>query len=290
MNLLLLEDADLGSAAERPWRSGCGSEDPRIQWDAGRRAVVAGERLTHVRKVLRAAVGDTLEVGRLGGGIGRGRIVELNRERVVLELGPLDLAPPPALLVTLVLALPRPKFTGRILQAAAAMGVKRILLVQTARVEKSYWNSSVLKPASLRRHLMLGLAQARDTALPEMECLRGSRELTDALPGLVQDHDQVLVADAAGAEACPLGIDGPTALLVGPEGGLLDEELASFRRAGASVVSLGARALRVEHAVVALLSRLGAVQKGEDDTVFPVRADAEGITNEDVYGSQADWP
>lgn len=32
------------------------------------------------------------------------------------------------------------------------------------------------------------------------------------------------------------------------------------------------------------------VQKGEDDTVFAVRADAEAITNEDVYRSLADWP
>lgn len=241
MNLLLLENADFDQKA-----------------GSGLRAVVAGERLQHVRKVLRAAVGDSLEVGRLGGGIGRGRIVGLSRERVVLELGPLDGKPPAPLPVTLALALPRPKFVGRILQAAAAMGVKRILLVHTARVEKSYWNSSVLKPGSLRRHLMLGLAQARDTALPEIDCLRGPRDLIGALPGLVGDHDQVLVADAAGAEPCPPGVDGPTALLVGPEGGFLDEELGRFTAAGARTVSLGPRALRVEHAVVALLSRLGA--------------------------------
>ena len=241
MNLLLLEDSDFDPAA-----------------GPGVRAVVRGERLRHVRKVLRAKVGDTLEVGRLGGGIGRGRIVELDRERLVLEPEPLDLEPPPPLPVTLVLALPRPKFVGRILQAVAAMGVKRILLVQTARVEKSYWQSSVLRPESLRRHLMLGLAQARDTVLPEIECLSGRRELIETLPGLVRDHEQVLVADAAGAEPCPLGADGPAALLVGPEGGLLDGELDAFAAAGARTVSLGPRALRVEHAVVALLSRLNA--------------------------------
>ncbi len=239
MNLLLLVDEDLDRGA-----------------GAARRAVVGGERLRHVRKVLRAAVGDTLEVGRPGGGIGRGRIVELNRKRVVLELGPLDGESPPPLPVTLVLALPRPRFVGRALQAATAMGVKRILLVHTARVEKSYWQSSVMRPEALRRHLMLGLAQARDTTLPEIECLRGPRDLTESLPGLVRRHDEVLVADAGGAEPCPLGIDGPTALLVGPEGGLLDEELDRLTAAGARSVSLGPRALRVEHAVVALLSRL----------------------------------
>ena len=241
MNLLLLEDSDFDPAA-----------------GPGVRAVVCGERLRHVRKVLRAKVGDTLEVGRLGGGIGRGRIVELSRERVVLEPGPLDREPPAPLCVTLVLALPRPKFVGRILQAAAAMGVKRILLVETARVEKSYWRSSVMRPESLRRHLMLGLAQARDTVLPEIECLSGRRDLIERLPRVFRDHDRVLVADVSGSEACPSGVVGPTVLLVGPEGGLLAEELASFSQAGAATVSLGPRALRVEHAVVALLSRLAA--------------------------------
>ena len=245
MNLLLLEDADLDPAAGSSRRPAA-------------RAVVRGDRLLHVRKVLRAEVGDELEVGRLGGGIGSGRIVELSRERCVLEFGSLDQAPPAPLPVTLVLALPRPKFVGRILQSATAMGVKRILLVHTARVEKSYWHSSVMRPEALRRHLMLGLAQARDTVLPVIECLRGPRDLTEAVPGLVRDHEQVLVADATGDEVCPLGVNGPTALLVGPEGGLLEEELASFAHGGVRTVSLGPRALRVEHAVVALLSRLGA--------------------------------
>ena len=105
---------------------------------------------------------------------------------------------------------------------------------------------------------MLGLAQARDTVLPEIECLSGRRELIETLPGLVRDHDRVLVADAAGSEPCRSGVDGSTALLVGPEGGLLDGELDAFAAAGARTVSLGPRALRVEHAVVALLSRLDA--------------------------------
>ena len=168
MNLLLLEDRDLDLVA-----------------GTDRRAVVAGERLLHVRKVLRAEVGDTLEVGRLDGGIGRGRIVELSRERVVLELGPLDHEPPAPLPVTLVLALPRPKFVGRILQSATAMGVKRILLVHTARVEKSYWQSSVMRPGALRRHLMLGLAQGagHGVARDRVPCATSGSDRGAAGPG-----------------------------------------------------------------------------------------------------------
>jgi len=245
MNLLLLDNDDL-------IRSAGGGEGRPL------RAEVAGERLRHVRKVLRAGVGDELAVGRLGGGIGRGRIVELSPRRAVLELDALDGEPPAPLPVTLVLALPRPLFVGRILQAAAAMGVKRIVFADTARVEKSYWQSSVLESAGLRRHLFLGLVQARDTVLPEICLLRRRRSLMEHLPGLAAQHSELLVADSSGDRPCPVGLEGSAALLVGPEGGFLEEELASFERAGARTVSLGPRVLRVEHAVVALLSRLGA--------------------------------
>ena len=102
------------------------------------------------------------------------------------------------------------------------MGVKRILLVETARVEKSYWRSSVMRPESLRRHLMLGLAQARDTVLPEIECLSGRRDLIERLPRVVSRPRPAswLLTPPAPRRAHRASL-GPTVLLVGPEGGLL---------------------------------------------------------------------
>ena len=46
-------------------------------------------------------------------------------------------------------------------------------------------------------------------------------------------------------------------LLVGPEGGWVERELESLRAAGLRGVALGPRVLRVEHAVIALIARLG---------------------------------
>ncbi|MGH8310922.1 MAG: RsmE family RNA methyltransferase, partial [Steroidobacteraceae bacterium] len=45
-------------------------------------------------------------------------------------------------------------------------------------------------------------------------------------------------------------------LVIGPEGGFLPDELERLDAAGATRVGLGARVLRVETAVVALLARL----------------------------------
>ena len=50
--------------------------------------------------------------------------------------------------------------------------------------------------------------------------------------------------------------DGTVLLVVGPEGGLTDEELAELRRAGAVVVRLGAEVLRTSTAGVAVVAAM----------------------------------
>jgi 16S rRNA U1498 N3-methylase RsmE len=86
------------------------------------RVVVRDRRLCHVRAVHRAAVGDRLRVGVIGGRLGEGTIVTLDDDRLELDVR-LDHDPPPPLPLLLVLALPRPKVLRRVLQAVSALGV-----------------------------------------------------------------------------------------------------------------------------------------------------------------------
>ena len=74
--------------------------------------------------------------------------------------------------MTLVLALPRPKMLRRILRNVAELGVAELHLINSFRVEKSYWQSPVLGESSVENYLMQGLEQARDTILPEVSCHR----------------------------------------------------------------------------------------------------------------------
>lgn len=218
-------------------------------------ARLTGRRRDHVLRVHRASVGDELVVGVLGGRVGRGVVRRLEDDAVELAVV-LDSPPPPPLDITLLLALPRPKVMNRVVAAVASLGIKRLFLLNSWRVDKSYWKSPRLAPENLRLQSILGLEQARDTVLPEIELRRLFRPFVeDELPAIAEGT-VALVAHPYAAEDCPREVEGPVTLAIGPEGGFIDQEVASLERAQFRPVRLGPRILRVETAVAALAGRL----------------------------------
>jgi RsmE family RNA methyltransferase len=217
-------------------------------------AQLRGRRLEHVTGVHRAAVGSSLVVGVAGGRIGTGVVTRLDD---VLELRvTLEREPPPPLPLTLVLALPRPKVLNRVIASATSLGVKRIVLVNAWRVEKSYWKSPRMSEENLLLQCVLGLEQARDTVLPVIETRRLFRPFVeDELPSIARDSLS-LVAHPVAARSCPHAVNQPVTLAIGPEGGFIAQEIDSLQRIGFAPVSLGERVLRVETAVAALIARL----------------------------------
>ncbi len=220
------------------------------------RVRVADRRLRHAREVLGAKPGDELVVGRIGGRLGRGTVVRIDADGLELEVA-LERDPPAPHPAALALALPRPPSLRKVLQQATALGVKRFLLFASARVEKSYWQSSGLRPDALREQLLLGLEQAGDCVLPEIGFARRFRDFAEReLPALARGAP-LLVAHPGAAPLAAADAGGPCVLVVGPEGGFVPRELETLLAAGARTIGLGPRALRVETAVVALLARVG---------------------------------
>jgi RsmE family RNA methyltransferase len=222
---------------------------------SGARVRLTGRRLKHVRDVHRAAAGESLVVGVANGRIGRGTIASLAADAVEMDIT-LDRDPPPPLPLTLILALPRPKVLNRVIAGAASLGIKRIILINAWRVEKSYWSSPRLAPENLRAQSILGLEQARDTVLPAIETRRLFRPFVeDELPAIARGT-RALAAHPHAALPCPRNVREPVTLVIGPEGGFIDAEIASLERIGFTSVSLGERILRVETAVPFLAARL----------------------------------
>lgn len=234
MNLLLLEDGDFIAAD---------------------RVLLSGRRLKHLHDVHRAEAGDSLRVGRLNGLMGSGQLLRLDAQEAELSVQ-LDQPPPEKLPLTLLLALPRPKMLRRVLQTVSSMGVARLVLLNSYRVEKSFWQTPFLEPAAIREQLILGLEQARDTVLPEVIIEKRFKPFVeDQLPAMAA-NTLGLVGHPGDFPACPRAVTQPVTLAIGPEGGWIPYEVEKLAEAGLQPVQLGVRILRVETAVTALLARL----------------------------------
>ncbi len=245
VNLVLLFDDDFTSAEARAACDG----------GAVARAELRGRRFDHLRLVHRAETGRELKVGRLGGRVGTGLIEAINDVRAVLRVQ-LDRDPPPKLALTLLLALPRPKTLRRVLQAVATLGVARLVLVNSWRVEKSFWKSPSLAPAAVRAELLLGLEQGCDTVLPAIETRRLLMPFAKVELDALAAGSRRLIAHPGAKPPCPRAVSEPITLALGPEGGFIDRELELFVGHGFEPVTLGPRPLRVEQAIPALVGRL----------------------------------
>ncbi|OCX25257.1 16S rRNA (uracil(1498)-N(3))-methyltransferase [Pseudomonas graminis] len=234
MNLLLLEHADFIAAD---------------------RVVLRDRRLKHMQEVHRSEVGDSLRVGRVNGLLGSAQLLRLETREAELSVS-FEHAPPAKLPLTLILALPRPKMLRRVFQTVATMGVPRVILVNSYRVEKSFWQTPFLEPAAIHEQLILGLEQARDSVLPEIVIEKRFKPFVeDRLPAVVEGT-LGLVGHPGDFPACPRAVEQPVTLAIGPEGGWIPYEVDLLQASGLNPVQLGARILRVETAVTALLARL----------------------------------
>lgn len=234
MNLALLPDGDFLS-------------DHRVR--------LTGRRLEHLKTVLRANAGDRIPVGRVNGLIGEGHIRTLTDTEAELDVT-LHSNPPASLPLTLVLAMPRPKMFRRVLQTCASLGVKDLWLINSYKVEKSFWQTPWLGDEALQENLTLGLEQAMDTVMPRVHIRKLFKPFVeDELPGLVSGRT-ALVAHPGTDQPCPTHVADPTVLCIGPEGGFTDYEVDKLVEAGCQGVHLGPRILRVETAVPVLISRL----------------------------------
>jgi RsmE family RNA methyltransferase len=244
MNLVLLDDHELSSDGQ---------------------AVLRGARARHIQQVHRASVGDTLRVGLVGGLIGEGVVTAIAPDEVAVSVR-LSERPPAPLRIDLLLAMPRPKMLRRILAAVTSMGVKRLVLVNSARVEKSYFDSPLIAPPAIDAELRLGLSQARDTMLPQVIIERRFRPF-------VEDHarafwsapNRCLVAHPEAERdlraVLPTPTTDPMVVAIGPEGGWVPFEVALLEAHGFERVTAGPRLLRVDTAVPFLIGQLALMSR-----------------------------
>jgi 16S rRNA (uracil1498-N3)-methyltransferase len=213
----------------------------------------------HVARVLRLREGAPLNVFDGAGSEFRAEIVRVAGDKVTVVLG---LQLPPAgespLKITLIQGISRSERMDWTLQKATELGVHAIAPVLTARSVVRLDAKQAEKKRSHWHSIVIGACE---------QCGR-SRIPSIAAPITLRDHlsnvrkeglrlvlSPVAPASLAGIASLPPKVE----VLIGPEGGLEDEELAAAAKAGFMPVRLGPRVLRTETAAVVALSVLQAL-------------------------------
>lgn len=211
-------------------------------------------RFEHLQKVIKPNAGDRLRVGQIEGLKGTAEVLELQSDSITLR-PLLDTHSPQKLDVELAIALPRPKVLSRLLSQVTSMGVKRLHVFHSYRVEKSFWASPHLEPEHVRKCLQLGLEQSEDTRFPEVVWHRYFKPFVeDHLPGLLEDH-AAWVAHPDAKAKIEIKSAKKQFLFIGPEGGFIDYEIAKLEALGVRAGHWGNRPLTVETATIALLGQ-----------------------------------
>ncbi|MBC9735522.1 16S rRNA (uracil(1498)-N(3))-methyltransferase [Nocardioides marmotae] len=225
----------------------------------GSTVTVEGDEAHHAVAVRRLRVGEGVV---LTDGAGTSVTAEVTStgkrvfEAVVADVRRVA-APTPAVVV--VQALPKGDRGELAVEVLTEVGVAGVVPWAASRSVAVWKGERAAKSlAKWRSTAREAAKQARRSWFPEVSDLASTADvvalLESATLGVVL-HEEASLPLAA----LEVPVEGPVVVVVGPEGGLTEEEVAAFTVAGASSVRLGAEVLRTSTAgvaaVAALLSR-----------------------------------
>lgn len=209
------------------------------------------ERFNHLQQILKVSQGQSISAGIVNGLMGNATITNIDDKGINLECS-FTKAPPKKLPLTIILALPRPKMLRRILQNIAELGVNELYLINSYKVEKSYWQTPLLDPQSIEQSLLNGLSQAKDTVAPKVHCKKLFKPFVeDELPQIIKGKE-AFVAHPYQSSLCPKPSNNERVIAIGPEGGFTEYEVNLLKQHGLTSISMGERIYKVENALTLL--------------------------------------
>jgi 16S rRNA (uracil1498-N3)-methyltransferase len=228
----------------------------------GDRFVLDGSEGHHAATVQRLRTGETLLLGDGRGGTASAVVTAVGRGQLELRLGPRRYAQRPDPRLVVVQAIAKGERGELAVQAMTEVGVDVVVPWSAAR-SMARWPAGERGERARERWVATAreaTKQARRAFVPEVTLAQSTAQVAGRLAaaplGLVLHEDATRPLTTV-----ELARGGEITVVVGPEGGLDEAELAAFERAGALPVRLGEAVLRTSTAGVAalcvLLTRLG---------------------------------
>jgi 16S rRNA (uracil1498-N3)-methyltransferase len=220
--------------------------------------VIAGPEAKHAVSVRRMTAGEAIAVSDGLGTKIRGLVSKVSKDSLELIVESVEEIALPETKISLVQALAKGDRDELAIQACTELGVFGVIPWQAER-SVSIWKDDKKQKGTARWQAIVTEAakQSLRAFVPVVSGVLDSHELTRELA----NFDQVIVLDPEANRSItevslPAGYS--IAVIVGPEGGISGQELASFRDAGFTSVHLGQGVLRTSTAGMAAISYLQA--------------------------------
>ena len=228
----------------------------------GGHAVLTGDEARHLSRVMRATVGDRVELFDGRGQAWEAEITALTRSQVELALfesAATDVVPSDNgsarrhHVLTLAVALPKGDRQKWMVEKLTELGATRLIPLKTARGVAEPTPSAISR---LSRSVIEACKQCRRNTLLEIAEPQSLAEACDSRGSGTLG----LLTDPAGRSAGELLAQPSTSILalIGPEGGFTPEERQLALDSGFTAIRLGPHILRVETAAVALAAAVNA--------------------------------
>lgn len=230
----------------------------------GELAVVDGDEGFHASTVRRIRPGEELDLSDGVGTVAHCIVEDAVKGRLSARVDSVRTVATPTPPVTVVQALPKSERSELAVELATEAGADEFLAWQSERCV-ARWDGADRIDKGLRRWRAVARSAARQSRrpyIPEVSAVVSTPELVGRVEVVVASGGVVLALHESATEPLAdvaLGQADSLMVIVGPEGGISDGELADLRSAGALAVRLGPSVLRTSTAAAVALGALGAL-------------------------------
>jgi 16S rRNA (uracil1498-N3)-methyltransferase len=229
--------------------------------EVGEVAVVDGDEGFHAANVRRIRPGEELDLGDGDGAVAHCVVEDVGKGRLTAKVLDRTTVPLPSPSVTVVQALPKSDRSELAIELATEAGADAFVAWQASRCV-ARWESAAKVDKGLRRWGAVARSAARQSRRPYIPSVSGVVSTAELAQRVRDDGATTLVLhESATVKLTELSVAQPDSLLliVGPEGGIADDEISALSDAGATAVRLGPTVLRTSTAAAVALGALGAL-------------------------------
>jgi 16S rRNA (uracil1498-N3)-methyltransferase len=222
----------------------------------GDRAGIEGQEARHAVTVSRIAVGETVAIGNGAGRIASGPVVVAEHKRLEIEVATLTEVAASSPAIFLAQALAKGDRDELAVQAATELGVDGVI-PWSAQRSISRWEGAKVAKGHARWSAVAREAtkQSMRAWIPDVLELVSSKQLAR----LGEGARLIVLEPTAELALTELELDDrDLVVVIGPEGGISENELELFAAAGASAARLGSNVLRTSTAGPAAIAVLSA--------------------------------